>query len=59
MKNNKEYLATEAKRHLIICEIAKGTRYTDVVKKLSIPYFEQKKKFEDKKNQKDEQEDEK
>lgn len=33
MKNNKEYLSTEAKRHLIICEIAKGTRYTDVVKK--------------------------
>lgn len=29
----KEYLATEAKRHLIISEIAKGTRYTDIVKK--------------------------
>lgn len=29
----KEYLATEAKRHLIITEIAKGTRYTDIVKK--------------------------
>lgn len=33
MKNNKEYLSTEAKRHLIIREIAKGTKYTDVVKK--------------------------
>lgn len=29
----KEYLATEAKRHLIISEIAKGARYTDIVKK--------------------------
>ena len=33
MKNNKEYLSTEAKRYLIISEIAKGTKYTDVVKK--------------------------
>ena len=31
----------------------------DVVKTLSMTYFEQKQKFEDKKNQKDEQEDEK
>ena len=32
---SKEYLATEAKRHLIISEIAKGTRYTDIIKKFT------------------------
>lgn len=30
-----QYLSSEAKNHLIICEIAKGTKYTDILDKFS------------------------